>query len=328
LWIRGSHEGVPVKESLKTNSWDRAEQLKREREDPTPKEAPVTLEKAAAAFMAYYEKRISADPVRKYRLFLKQLKEFASSHGIVRLKDMDFEKLALFYGTWQEPKSSTRQKKLERMRAFYRFCYDVGWVPKNYAKLIKSEREQEDKVDPFSDKEQQIILNAECTKRTRAFILVLFHSALRISDVCMLKPAHVVDGHIRKTTIKMKKQVIIPIPPALLSLLNSLQLNGGYYFLQGSSEYHPTQSDYWREVLGELFKDTIPGFHPHRFRHTAAVNWLAAGLTMEEVAALLGSSVKIVEKHYASYAPAGQQAVNEKFAKIWNQQRVALVRVK
>src|ERR1017187_4825100 len=25
LWIRGSHEGVPVKESLKTNSWDRAD---------------------------------------------------------------------------------------------------------------------------------------------------------------------------------------------------------------------------------------------------------------------------------------------------------------
>ncbi len=42
--------------------------------------------------------------------------------------------------------------------------------------------------------------------------------------------------------------------------------------------------------MNDMFKIDVPGFHCHRFRHTAAVNWLTANppLTIEEVAGLLG----------------------------------------
>jgi integrase len=100
---------------------------------------------------------------------------------------------------------------------------------------------------------------------------------------------------------KNQKAVFIPIPPHLKQDLDRLPLNGGYYFLIGDSENVHTQTDAWRTILNQLFKKDMPGFHAHRFRHTAAVNWLASGLTLEEVADLLGNSVKVVEKHYASF---------------------------
>jgi hypothetical protein len=49
---------------------------------------------------------------------------------------------------------------------------------------------------------------------------------------------------------------------------------------------------------------------------------------MEEVAALLGNSVKVVERHYASFAPVRQQALEAKLAKTWEVAKPKLVRVK
>jgi len=46
---------------------------------------------------------------------------------------------------------------------------------------------------------------------------------------------------------------------------------------------------------------------------------------MEEVAALLGSSIKVVEKHYASFCPSRQEALEKKLESSW---KTKLVRVK
>jgi len=66
-----------------------------------------------------------------------------------------------------------------------------------------------------------------------------------------------------------------------------------------------------------MYKESVPDFHAHRFRHTAAVNWLANGFTMEEVAALLGNTVKVAEKHYASFCPSRQEIVERKMQQMW-----------
>ena len=50
-----------------------------------------------------------------------------------------------------------------------------------------------------------------------------------------------------------------------------------------------TASDLWRRKLGHVFRlAEIEGGHPHRFRHTFAVELLKKGVPMEEVAILLG----------------------------------------
>jgi hypothetical protein len=48
-----------------------------------------------------------------------------------------------------------------------------------------------------------------------------------------------------------------------------------------------TASDLWRRKLAVVFKTTnIQGGHPHRFRHTFAVELLKNGVPMEEVSIL------------------------------------------
>jgi hypothetical protein len=48
--------------------------------------------------------------------------------------------------------------------------------------------------------------------------------------------------------------------------------------------------------------------HPHQFRHAFATKLLSHGTSVENVAALLGNSPKIVWKHYAAWVKERQEA--------------------
>ena len=64
---------------------------------------------------------------------------------------------------------------------------------------------------------------------------------------------------------------------------------------------------------------TRPGF-AHLFRHTFATELLAAGNSLEAVAALLGhSSTKITEKSYSHWVKGRQEKLEEAVKKSWAQ---------
>ena len=65
-----------------------------------------------------------------------------------------------------------------------------------------------------------------------------------------------------------------------------------------------TASDLWRRKPQVFTKAKIQSGHPHRFRHTFAVELLKKGVPLEEVSILLGhSSVRITEKHLRLLGP-------------------------
>lgn len=319
LWVKGTIEGAPYQRSLKTRNFDRAQTLARKLEAGAVPHPSLTFQEASATFLKKLmaENRTS-DTIRKYHLLFSQLSPIGKS-----LTDFTFDALLKFQAEWTES-PVTRNKKLDRLKAFFRFAHDAGWISKNPARLLDPASVRQEIVTPFSPEEQQIILGKPQTRQLRCFVRILYYSALRISDTCMLRPQDFDGSRIRRANQK-RGQVFIPIPPDLKAELDKLPLNGGYYFLQGQSEKHYTQSDAWRTILNGVFKESVPGFHAHRFRHTAAVNWLASGLTMEEVAALLGNSVKVVEKHYASFCPSRQEVLQKKLERTW---KPKLVRVK
>jgi integrase len=198
---------------------------------------------------------------------------------------------------------------------------------KNPASHIKPASAPKSLVVPFSADEQAKILSKPQTSRYRAFVHTLYHSGLRISDACFLKPSDFDGDCIRRVNRKNQVEIYVPIPPYLKAELDKIPLTGGYYFLIGESPNLHTQTDAWRTILNDLFKKEIPNFHPHRFRHTRVVEWLAAGITLEEISGMIGTSVKVLEKHYASFAPARQKVVSEKLASLWAG-KPKLVRVK
>jgi len=86
-------------------------------------------------------------------------------------------------------------KKIERVRAFFRFAVESGWIEKNPAKLVRGAATIKDTQKlPFEPKEMERIVETcwqaeleRCTNNELlAFVLVLRYSGLRIGDASML----------------------------------------------------------------------------------------------------------------------------------------------
>ena len=68
----------------------------------------------------------------KYRLLFKQIGDFAGERGLRYLRELDLLMLDDFRASWKDgPRSSL--KKLERLRAFLKFCERRQWIDGNPA---------------------------------------------------------------------------------------------------------------------------------------------------------------------------------------------------
>lgn len=69
-------------------------------------------------------------------------------------------------------------------------------------------------------------------------------------------------------------------------------------------------SERWRDNLKKVFKLAGPFAerpHHHRFRHTFARILLQKGVTIADVAELIGDKEEVVRRHYARWVPERQE---------------------
>jgi hypothetical protein len=99
---------------------------------------PITIVDATDAFIASCTNRGIAEPtLKKYRTFAKQLKAFCKSRGYVRLIQLTTGDMDRFYTSWKDGKRA-RAKKLERLKAFVKFCLKRKWLAEDIAEDLKA----------------------------------------------------------------------------------------------------------------------------------------------------------------------------------------------
>lgn len=328
LWVSGTVEGKPVRESLKTRNWERAEQLKRERESNiTPQQSPkITIQYATQKYYeASEQRRLSANTLRKYRTVRKIITAFAEKHAITLLDRFTPQHVRDLVAERKLGAVSTT-KEIERIRTFFAFCLDNDWIKKNPARPIKPPKTKQIPRLPFSDDEVHNIFSKAEDDRELAFLSVLRQTGLRIGDASLLRTSHLNGNRVYLYTTKAGTPVSVVIPPNLISLLKALPAPGGYFFLRGESTHHHTASDLWRKRIKKICKETkISPDHPHRFRHTLAADLLVKGASVEDVAAILGNSPAVVVKHYSQWIKSRQDRLDRIVSQTW---QPALVRVK
>jgi site-specific recombinase XerD len=141
-------------------------------------------------------------------------------------------------------------------------------------------------------------------------------TGLAIRDTIQLERGQIRDGWLRIKRQKTGKAVNQPLDAALhRELLAVTNGNPRYVFWNGTSLPH-SATGVWQADLQKLMEDSglwIKGNLSHRFRDTACAFWLGAGCSMTEIAALLGDTVAIVEKHYAALA---SKRMEERLARV------------
>jgi integrase len=155
--------------------------------------------------------------------------------------------------------------------------------------------------------------NRKWTGRDLAdFISVSVYTGLRISDVCMFKVDRMqATGEILLRTTKAGTHVYTWVPEWLQERIRDRSKeHGPYIFGQHSTTDINVITDVWRRKLKKLWALCGPWREkatPHRFRHTFARILLERpGVTVRDVAELLGNSEQMVRKHYAAWIPERQ----------------------
>jgi integrase len=157
-------------------------------------------------------------------------------------------------------------------------------------------------------------------KRIRAMILLLRFSGIRISDAAVLAKDRLQDDKLSLKTIKTGSHVWCPLPEHTVKALDaSPSDNLRYFFWNG--ECRPTSAvKIWENTFRRVFEIAQIPEHKafiHNFRHSFATDLLTRGIPIEDVAALLGNSVKIVEKHYAHLVKARRERIEQRVRELW-----------
>jgi integrase/recombinase XerD len=335
IWVDGFLGGKEIRESLKLRDWERAQEVIREWEAKDQKVTPAeqqTIEAAFNEFLADMEARKLHDStIRKYKLLERQLEAFAQQRGVRFLNELDIVAVGRFRSGWKDGARSSA-KKLERLRAFFRFAQNRKWVQENPANGLKSPKVTLCPTLPYTREEMMKIIVAiekyadempatglENARRMRALVLLLRYSGMRIGDVVNLSVDRIAGNRLFLYTQKTGVPVNTVLPVFVVEALDATpKVNEKYFFWSGDGKLDSAVRS-WQTRLRKLFElAAIPGGHAHRFRDTFAVELLLANVPIERVSVLLGhQSVRITEKHYAPWVRSRQEQLEADLESAW-----------
>jgi site-specific recombinase XerD len=98
----------------------------------------------------------------------------------------------------------------------------------------------------------------------------------------------------------------MPLPDFVVSEV--MKWEGKYFFWTGVGSIK-TAIGNWERALERVGKVAGVKFHAHRLRDSFAVSLLSKGVSLENVATLLGNSPAICFKHYAPWVLQRQNAL-------------------
>jgi site-specific recombinase XerD len=337
--------------------WSRAVEIIRELELPKPPEPvqkpQISMEQAIGSFLGFKSKR-SADVQRKAKAILGRLKMFMESRKKLAVSEISFTDLVDFRAAWTDA-GTTQRRNQEVLRAFFKFCVKSDFTAKNPAADLDSIPEDRPKTEPFTHQEMQRIFAAVETlqdeygrqgqpiaAQTKAFILVMRYTGMAIGDTAKLEKADVQGCRIRTYRKKTGENVFAKVPPFVVAALESAPHDSErYFFWTGQGKLHTRASkwgdrlrrlfvaadvrtivmDKWKRSGGKLKTQAetvkVSKATPHMFRHTLVRDLLEHGTPMEEIAELLGNSVKVIEKYYSKWDTRRQARLEQRLESFW-----------
>ena len=144
IWAEGTVHGHKVRKSFDLRDWEAASHLVREWEIEGQANT-FTVNEAAGRFVADAKVRVKPSSVLKYEQSVKGLKE---AHGTKLLQHVTVDDVRIVREYWKIS-PITMQKRLEMVKAFYKFCEASGWIEKSPAEKLKGPTPDQKPTMPF-----------------------------------------------------------------------------------------------------------------------------------------------------------------------------------
>jgi site-specific recombinase XerD len=287
----------------------------------------TTVELAVKTFLAELQETIASGTHKKYRLLLTKFKEFSTARGYVMIDQWETPDVREFRTSWAiNPRTGAR--RMAMLKPFFEYCVSNEWVMRNPAQAVKNpkgrEMETAEQRLPFTDVELKKMYDACPKYGTTAkhkwtgddvadFISLSIYTGLRISDVALFNIDRMnQSGEIRLRTTKAGTHVYTWVPQWLQERVRArAKVHGEFIFGSHATKDLDVITEGWRRKLQAVWKLCGPWKvepTPHRFRHTfARILLQKPGVTVRDVAELLGNTEEMIRKHYGAWVPERQE---------------------
>jgi integrase len=287
----------------------------------------VTIERAVKTFLAELQETIAAGTHKKYRLLLTKLKEFSEQRGYIMIDQWEPMDVREFRTSWAiNPRTGAR--RMAMLKPFFEYCVSNEWIIRNPARAVKNPKGRDiDRAEqrlPYTDDELKRMYDA-CPKYGNTpkhkwtgedvadFISLSIYTGLRISDVALFQIDRMnASGEIRVRTTKAGTHVYTWVPQWLQERIRArAKIHGAHIFGEHKTKDLDVITEGWRRKLQKVWAMCGPWKvepTPHRFRHTfARILLQKPGVTVRDVAELLGNTEAIVLRHYGAWVQERQE---------------------
>ena len=302
----------------------------------------MLLSRAIQGFALAYRLDHAEATTDLYRKALVHLARYLQDPQIERITTADLRRYIHYLRTEYIPprvKASTRQgrplsdwavnNRIKAIRAFFAWAHREGLIRRNPARALKQISIQRAQPVPFTEDEIRRLLHAAAYtqrtdhrvhrptwKRNTALIILLLDTGIRVGELCRLKIADVRleagEIHIRPFGSGRKSRArTIPLGKTTRQAL--------WRYLSSIEDPDPADSLFGltpkavRNLLHRLGKAAgVPHTHPHRFRHTFAIEYLRNGGDIFTLQRILGHATLDMVRWYLHIVQADVETAHRR----------------
>lgn len=253
------------------------------------------------------------------------LRKFMKSLGDVPMETIRAKQVVQYLASLAVSKKRVKNIHVA-LSSFWKWGVLDGVAKENIIEQIKAPRADKHPMKPFTRDQvvqmlkateyselyerenkaacQNKLLNGE---RDRAIILLLVDTGIRASELCYVKVESLTsDGlYVRG---KGSKDRIVPLSDAVRRVLEPFLQKGPDDYIFLSNRGNPLNRDCLRLIIKRLGQRAgVPNAHPHRFRHTFALNFLRNHGNPFALQLILGHETLDMVKRYLALAQADVQ---------------------
>ena len=317
----------------------------------------LTLSQAIDGFLlAKQAQRLSPHTLADYRNAFRKLQAFLGNDPPIRdITAAQIRQLLIDLGTRpyvpagiarRAPQVLSKKSILNihtALSALWTWALDEGLCTAHVVRAVPRPKPEKRAIQPFTQDDVRAMLDAclhtshyrrpgkrACRNqrptavRDQAILLLLLDTGMRASELCALQLHHVDLKNQRVLVFgKGSKERILPISPRTATALWKYMASRGGDTLDDALFASHHGRPYNRNALLQLIHSLgdsagVPGAHPHRFRHTFAINYLRNGGDAYTLQMLLGHSTMEIVKTYLQLAHADAARAHRRASPVAN----------
>lgn len=279
----------------------------------------ILLSSAIEGFLLACEgRKLSLNTIDDYS---RTMRRFLEHVGDVSLNSISTSHISAFLASFKEHSAKTVLNFHIGLAALWTWAMREGYANVHVVRLTERPRPQQRVISPLTELNIKTLLSHCDGKneiRNRCIIMLLLDTGMRASELCGIDERDI-DLLSRKIKVmgKGNKERFIPFSKRTAETLFS-------YLSQDTRPKHkifPLQRTSLDQLLKRLGKKAdVRGVHPHKFRHTFAIQYLRNGGDVYTLQSILGHSTLDMVRHYLALAQVDIDATHQRCSPVENWQ--------